>query len=103
MNIQEMIEQLTEMAEELGPNIEVRIAYQPNYPLQASISNITAVNPYQDDLDELNQFYSECETDEEREDMMYRLNKLEDLAASSDIVYLCEGSPQGYASRNLWN
>jgi hypothetical protein len=50
MNIQDLIEALTELAED-NPDAEVRIAYQPNYPLAAYVQNVTVVDADDEDED----------------------------------------------------
>ena len=42
MQLQEIINRLTDMAEDIGYDAEVKGAFQPNYPLVASVLNICA-------------------------------------------------------------
>lgn len=51
MLISELIEQLQDKLKWDG-DAEVRVAYQPSYPLRAEISNVTFVEPDADDDDE---------------------------------------------------
>jgi len=41
MNIDEMIQQLEEARDDLGGDAEVRIAYQPNWPLRGTVAAVT--------------------------------------------------------------
>lgn len=43
MNINELIAALEEQREWVGGETEVRIAYQPSYPLAGSIDNVTSL------------------------------------------------------------
>lgn len=38
------VKELMELLEEMDPDAEVKIAYQPNYPLEASIDTIVDVD-----------------------------------------------------------
>lgn len=38
------VEQLMELLEEMEPEAEVKIAYQPNYPMEATIDTIKEVD-----------------------------------------------------------
>jgi|HubBroStandDraft_1064217.scaffolds.fasta_scaffold167169_2 hypothetical protein len=51
MTIDELIEVATEAREDLGGDAQVRIAYQPGYPLRAALGFVTV--PYSTDPDEL--------------------------------------------------
>ena len=51
MTIDELIELATEAREDLGGDAQVRIAYQPGYPLRAALGFVTI--PYSTDPDEL--------------------------------------------------
>ena len=77
MTVKEMIEIL----EQLPPTDEVRIAYQPNYPLQCAVSCVT---PLTGDLDGI--------LDDE------------DDVRDEDKVWIASGSPtaSGYAPREAW-
>lgn len=84
MTIQDLISELQDMAEQYGEETEVRLAQQPQWPFEYSISNIVAVNINEPDEDE-----EEAEYDDDTE----------------MIVYISEGSQLGYlpgvASRAL--
>lgn len=41
MTIADLIADLEQAQEELGPQAEVRIAYQPNWPLRATVAHVT--------------------------------------------------------------
>jgi hypothetical protein len=51
MTIDELIELATEAREDLGGDAQIRIAYQPGYPLRAALGFVTI--PYSTDPDEL--------------------------------------------------
>src|SRR6202012_1732838 len=51
MTIDELIELATEAREDLGGDAQIRIAYQPGYPLRAALGFVTV--PYSTDPDEL--------------------------------------------------
>lgn len=77
MRLSELIQQLLELAESLNPedvDPEVRIAYQPSYPLAAQLSNVELVG-----------------NDETNENVLW-------LAASSTVPY----SESPYAPRAAW-
>lgn len=42
MNLNDLIEQLQELREEHGDDVEVRLAIQPHWPLEHSIDNVGA-------------------------------------------------------------
>ena len=44
MTLGELIERLEEIRDDLGEDLEVRMAYQPNYPLTATLGAITTLN-----------------------------------------------------------
>lgn len=76
MNIRELIEQLEELATEHGDECDVRLAWQPSYPLEAEIGRIEAVN-----------------LTEEIEDAAERA---EAEVEAMPIVYIGQGSGNGY-------
>lgn len=96
MNIREMIEQLEEIAQAHGDEIEVRIAEQPHWPFENSISQIVAVNLSEETCEV-------CQGSQEDDDGnkcdncdgsgIYREeNKTED----EFFVYIAEGQQIGY-------
>jgi len=54
MTLSELIEHLEMLREEIGEEVDppVRIAYQPSWPLRASVSNVCVIERDDDDPDE---------------------------------------------------
>lgn len=75
MTIGEMIEQLEMIADEYGSDVEVRLATQPNWPFEYSITDTIVATA---DID-----FDEDEEDEDEEPM-------------PNIVYIGEGRQIGY-------
>jgi predicted RNA-binding Zn-ribbon protein involved in translation (DUF1610 family) len=44
MKLQELIDELTDLAPEVGPGTEVRLAIQPHYPFQHSIADVVVAS-----------------------------------------------------------
>jgi hypothetical protein len=76
MNIRELIEQLEDLANEHGDDVEVRFAHQPSWPFEYAISRVEAVNVSEDD-----EGYGD---------------KVEEVESGAVVVYLAEGSQLGY-------
>lgn len=99
MKVQELIDQLGE----LNPAAEVRLAYQPNYPLWEAASALVAGN---DDGAPVND--AECHVCggmnghehgcTERIDPSPRVDE-----AEAEYVYVTSGGTSGYASKALWD
>ena len=92
MKIAELIERLTELAEDF-PDAEVRLAIQPSWPFEYSIENV--VGPY-----ELGEAARERALDRGRE---YDPEDVDDDPEDVDdeeplVVYLAEGGQLGYLS-----
>ena len=85
MKIAELIERLTELAEDF-PDAEVRLATQPSWPFEYSIENV--VGPY-----ELGEAARERALDRGREYDPEDVDDEEPL-----VVYLAEGGQLGYLS-----
>ena len=45
MTVEQLIQELEELAEEAGPDTEVRLAIQPTYPFQHAIADVVLVGP----------------------------------------------------------
>jgi len=76
MTLDYLIEQLIEKRDQLGGQVEVRIAEQPSYPLQSSIAGVVS-----------------------SDDIAY-------LEEEKPIVWIAEGSqcrPNPYAPNDIWN
>lgn len=95
MNVAELIERLQEM----DPEAEVRIATQPNWPLQAALAGVVSA-----------QELAEHKVGEEKCEEHDFYNCLEcyeaEVAKAEKIVWLAEGSQDRddpYASRLIWD
>ena len=78
MTLSELIETLTDLQREHGDQVPVRLAHQPNWPFELSISAVEAVNvagPDEDDRDVARDILADPE---------------------SVVVYIAEGSQIGY-------
>lgn len=45
MNIDQLIEQLEDARDDMGGETEVRVAYQPSWPLRGTLAAVTVPNP----------------------------------------------------------
>jgi len=80
MRIAELIEQLEDLRQDLGDDVEVRLAFQPSWPFEHSIGEIVASDPA--DVDE-----------DEDEDDTTRAARDDDHVP---VVYIGEGRQLGY-------
>lgn len=102
MNITELIEILTEMAES-NPEAEVRLATQPNWPLAFHVGGVASTDDlaeYRLDNDEPGQ----CKEHDEYHCHECLKRELVD-DQEGDVVWLVEGSSlydNPYAPRNVW-
>lgn len=85
MTLRDLLDRLTDVADEYGDDVEVRLAIQPSWPFEHSIRDVEVVDP------------ADAEDDEEAE-----------AADENDepvVVYIAEGRQLGYlpgtASRAL--
>ncbi len=81
MNVSELVE----MLQGFDPDLEVRLAIQPSYPLELSIGKVTL-------LSEIGRDGAEDDEDVEEGDAPSR----------EDYVMLLEGGHIGYGVRNAW-
>lgn len=72
------VKELMEYLEDCNPEAEVRLAIQPNWPFEHSLSQIVEIDEFEDD-------------DEEPEDQ-------DPEAVAKPVVYLAEGTQLGYLS-----
>lgn len=81
MTVEEMMEYLSSIAEEIGGDTEVRLAMQPNWPLQSEIENLLLSREYlgEEDPEEIESGNAEMEN-------------------TKYVVFVVEGSPRGYLS-----
>lgn len=108
MNVGQLIRYLQNYNEDL----EIRIAYQPHYPLQVGIANVTALSEVVKDDDKCR---CDCDAPDctDECDCGGDCNKSEPVEeATPDIIYITSGSsPRSgedqndspYASRKLWS
>lgn len=73
------VQELIDMLEGVDPDMEVRLAFQPNYPMEYTVAGVTQTPP---------------EPEEEQDPR---------AEPQAPVVYLLEGAWAGYASRDLWN
>jgi hypothetical protein len=73
MNVRELIEQLTDLADEYGDDVDVRMANQPRWAFEYSIADVQAV----------------VLTSSKRE-------RLQGAEPKQAVIYLAEGSQLGY-------
>jgi hypothetical protein len=74
--LRDLIDELEELAEEHGDDVEVRMAQQPNWPFEYSVDAVVAV----------------VNVDEDEE------GEVEPKAGEPIVVYLAEGRQLGYLS-----
>ena len=88
MKVRDLLEQL----EGYSPDVEVRIATQPNYPLEATIRHVRSKIEMAEREGEI------CEDGscEDEECLTVRSHP------NNDTVYIVEGSQIGYAARALF-
>jgi len=71
------VRQLLDLLAEYSPEAEVRLVYQPNYPLQSALGGVVGESEIRD-------------------------HEGGDLGDEPEIVYLLEGEPLGYGHANAW-
>lgn len=72
MTLQELIDQLSEVAQEFGPDTEVRLASQPSWSFDWTIAGISTLHSQDEEL------------------------------AAPRVVWICEGSQIGYTTDRHW-
>lgn len=88
--IRELIDALEEQAELVGDDAEVRIAHQPNWPLELTIARVVS-------SEDMARAYDPDDPDCEDQD---EPGSEDDEA--EPVVWLTEGQQLGYASKRLW-
>ncbi len=90
MTLRDLIDSLTELAEEHGDDVEVRLAHQPNWPLEYAIGEVAAAGP---------------DADEDEDDDEDGEPEAADDDDAETVIYIGEGQQLGYlggaASRAL--
>ena len=97
MTIEELINELQEFAEAHGPQTEVRMMTQPNWPLDATVCGVWVKDPVEEIEEERAEMMAEAETDEDREEIAEEMNRQID-AAGDPVLFVLEGSHVGYGS-----
>ena len=101
MTIEELIADLQEFAETHGPQTEVRMMTQPNWPLDATLSGVWVQDPREEIEEEYADMMEHAETDEDREEITAQLH--DQLGKANDpVLFVLEGSHVGYGSRRAW-
>lgn len=92
MTIGELIEQLEDIKEQVGENVECRFASQPSYPFEYSIRDAYALTK-----ETRREMAIEAMREEGMDEDEIKENLDEDeLEQEEDVVYLEEGSQIGY-------
>src|SRR5687767_5354185 len=91
MTISQLIETLTELADEHGPDTEVRLMSQPNYPFEYAISGVT----------DLAAIWEAEKEDQEDEDNPEQFDP-DGVEADTPVIYLTEGQQLGYGTSAAW-
>lgn len=85
MNLDKLIEILTDYRDELGGDAEVRLMTQQNWPFENRICGLTSGQEINDATDE------DAEDDDDDQDV-----------AEESIVYIVEGGQICYGSKRAW-
>lgn len=87
MTVEQLIAALEELAEETGPDTEVRLAIQPGYPFQHTIEDVVLVGP-EDEV-----YCDDCGVDWEvhAEEGCGPLEGPEHEDADNPVIYIAEG------------
>jgi hypothetical protein len=80
MTIRELIDQLEDLAEEHGDDVEVRLAHQPSWPFEYSIDDVVAV----------------CADDDDEAEAEDYPGQRVDGSSTLPVVYIAEKSQLGY-------
>lgn len=100
MTLSDLIQQLTEASEELGPDAEVRLAHQPSYPFEYTIEGISTLHPHAGEIEEIEVLMTTTPRDDWPENAE---QQLEALRSSPRVVWICEGDQIGYTTRDHWD
>jgi hypothetical protein len=107
------VQELIEMLQDMNPDAEVRLMYQPNYPLESRLQGPVSNTEWTGGEDGEPPSCAECESD--NVDCRKSGTQLEiscnDCGATGavaveeteEVVYLLEGTPIGYGVRAAWN
>lgn len=95
------VKELLELLEEVDENAEVRIAYQPNYPLQVSVSCVTDLTENSDGVclgcgAGVTPGHDKCDCDP---------SELSEVSEEDRVVWIASGAPtsSGYAPSEAWD
>jgi len=91
--------ELKMLLEDMDDDMEVRLAMQPNYPMEYTIGDVVEVN-LNDKTTEIQELREELENTEDAEEKSQLESDIMDLEQDQDdkeyIVYLSESSQTGY-------
>lgn len=90
MNVRE----LKQILDDLDDDTEVRIAHQPSWPFEYSISEVVESSSNDDDIEDVENALKTDLTDDEKEEANAELQRLEEENVT--IVYIAEGTQIGY-------
>lgn len=102
MNVQQLIDRLEMLIESelINEGTEVRMAYQPNYPLESHIAQCVSRKEVTENMVEeaMNEGLTRDEAEED-----VKNNYGEDSLETQDVVYLAEGAQIGYGLSACWS
>lgn len=100
MTLSELIQTLQDIQDDQvdGVDPEVRLASQPSWPFEWSISNVVEIaDPESEDLVSLQDELSETEDEDAAREIMDRIDDImERSKQNGPVVYLAEGTQLGY-------
>lgn len=103
MTVVQLIDRLEMLIESelINEGTEVRLAYQPNYPLEAHVHGAISRKEVMESLveDAMNEYGRDREEAEESVLASHGPDSLED----QDIVYIAAGNDIGYGLRACWS
>lgn len=97
MTLSELIEQLLELQQDAGDdNPEVRLAHQPQWPFEYSLTDVLLVDVNEEERLEIDEFLNVGDPDDEEARAAAHERRAELDAEPGGVVYLGEGSQLGY-------
>lgn len=103
MNVAQLIDRLEMLIESelINEGTEVRLAYQPNYPLEAHLAQVVSRAEVTENMVDEYMDAHECDRDAAEESV--RANHGPDSLETQDIVYIAAGGDIGYGLRACWS
>lgn len=92
MNLSQLIETLTDLAEQHGPDAEVRLMSQSNYPFEYSLAGVT----------DLAAIWDAEKSAQDEDDDNPEMFDPEGVDEDTPVVYLLEGQQLGYGTSAAW-